>query len=163
MHDELCATAEHAGDLQGLLHIRCCCAVKWPSLTGTWLLPVAILKPVTERENLSGEKEFCWILPFVDFPILLFFQVERPPSPFSVAPQATLPPVPPRLDLLQQRVSNPPGASSPGTTSKVRHTVCPVGYEFGGAGRKEEHSGEHHVSSVISRSNSIRDFFFFLF
>uniref|UniRef100_A0A8V5H8Q5 E3 ubiquitin-protein ligase CBL n=1 Tax=Melopsittacus undulatus TaxID=13146 RepID=A0A8V5H8Q5_MELUD len=46
-------------------------------------------------------------------------KVERPPSPFSVAPQATLPPVPPRLDLLQQRVSNPPGASSPGTTSKA--------------------------------------------
>ncbi|XP_062364569.1 E3 ubiquitin-protein ligase CBL isoform X3 [Cinclus cinclus] len=45
-------------------------------------------------------------------------KVERPPSPFSVAPQATLPPVPPRLDLLQQRVANPPGASSPGTTSK---------------------------------------------
>ncbi|XP_015260971.1 PREDICTED: E3 ubiquitin-protein ligase CBL [Gekko japonicus] len=46
-------------------------------------------------------------------------KVERPPSPFSMAPQATLPPVPPRLDLLQQRVSNPPGASSPGTTSKA--------------------------------------------
>ncbi|XP_060642936.2 E3 ubiquitin-protein ligase CBL [Anolis sagrei] len=46
-------------------------------------------------------------------------KVERPPSPFSVAPQASLPPVPPRLDLLQQRVSNPPGASSPGTTSKA--------------------------------------------
>ncbi|XP_041317043.1 E3 ubiquitin-protein ligase CBL [Pyrgilauda ruficollis] len=45
-------------------------------------------------------------------------KVERPPSPFSVAPQAALPPVPPRLDLLQQRVANPPGASSPGTTSK---------------------------------------------
>ncbi|KAK2532786.1 Cbl [Columba guinea] len=50
---------------------------------------------------------------------LTAWQVERPPSPFSVAPQATLPPVPPRLDLLQQRVSNPPGASSPGTTSKA--------------------------------------------
>ncbi|XP_017593854.1 PREDICTED: LOW QUALITY PROTEIN: E3 ubiquitin-protein ligase CBL, partial [Corvus brachyrhynchos] len=46
-------------------------------------------------------------------------KVERPPSPFSVAPQAALPPVPPRLDLLQQRVANPPGASSPGTTSKA--------------------------------------------
>ncbi|XP_044295404.1 E3 ubiquitin-protein ligase CBL isoform X4 [Varanus komodoensis] len=46
-------------------------------------------------------------------------KVERPPSPFSMAPQASLPPVPPRLDLLQQRVSNPPGASSPGTTSKA--------------------------------------------
>ncbi|NWV54396.1 CBL ligase, partial [Daphoenositta chrysoptera] len=48
-------------------------------------------------------------------------KVERPPSPFSVAPQAALPPVPPRLDLLQQRGANPPGASSPGTASKVRH------------------------------------------
>uniref|UniRef100_H0YQ30 E3 ubiquitin-protein ligase CBL n=1 Tax=Taeniopygia guttata TaxID=59729 RepID=H0YQ30_TAEGU len=46
-------------------------------------------------------------------------KVERPPSPFSLAPQAALPPVPPRLDLLQQRVANPPGASSPGTTSKA--------------------------------------------
>ncbi|XP_053125160.1 E3 ubiquitin-protein ligase CBL isoform X2 [Hemicordylus capensis] len=46
-------------------------------------------------------------------------KVERPPSPFSMAPQASLPPVPPRLDLLQQRVQNPPGASSPGTTSKA--------------------------------------------
>ncbi|XP_037738158.1 E3 ubiquitin-protein ligase CBL [Chelonia mydas] len=46
-------------------------------------------------------------------------KVERPPSPFSVAPQAPLPPVPPRLDLLQQRVSIPSGASSPGTTSKA--------------------------------------------
>ncbi|XP_053223915.1 E3 ubiquitin-protein ligase CBL isoform X3 [Podarcis raffonei] len=46
-------------------------------------------------------------------------KVERPPSPFSMAPQASLPPVPPRLDLLQQRVSNPPGASSPGTTCKA--------------------------------------------
>ncbi|XP_030393914.1 E3 ubiquitin-protein ligase CBL [Gopherus evgoodei] len=46
-------------------------------------------------------------------------KVERPPSPFSVAPQASLPPVPPRLDLLQQRVSIPSGASSPGTTSKA--------------------------------------------
>ncbi|KAL7981592.1 hypothetical protein Chor_005680 [Crotalus horridus] len=47
-------------------------------------------------------------------------KVERPPSPFSMTPQAALPPVPPRLDLLQQqqRVSTPPGASSPGTTSK---------------------------------------------
>uniref|UniRef100_A0A8C5SL15 E3 ubiquitin-protein ligase CBL n=1 Tax=Laticauda laticaudata TaxID=8630 RepID=A0A8C5SL15_LATLA len=48
-------------------------------------------------------------------------KVERPPSPFSMTPQAALPPVPPRLDLLQQqqRVPNPPGASSPGTTSKA--------------------------------------------
>ncbi|XP_007439350.1 E3 ubiquitin-protein ligase CBL [Python bivittatus] len=48
-------------------------------------------------------------------------KVERPPSPFSMTPQAALPPVPPRLDLLQQqqRASNPPGASSPGTTSKA--------------------------------------------
>lgn len=70
------------------------------------------------------------------FSYSFLFQVERPPSPFSVAPQATLPPVPPRLDLLQQRVSNPPGASSPGTTSKVKYTVCPFSYDFGGTGRK---------------------------
>lgn len=63
--------------------------------------------------------------------VLIFSsQVERPPSPFSLAPQAALPPVPPRLDLLQQRVANPPGASSPGTTSKVRHTSS-VGFEWG--------------------------------
>lgn len=48
-------------------------------------------------------------------------QVERPPSPFSMAPQASLPPVPPRLDLLQQRVSLPASASGLGTASKVRH------------------------------------------
>ncbi|XP_043848402.1 E3 ubiquitin-protein ligase CBL [Dromiciops gliroides] len=46
-------------------------------------------------------------------------KIERPPSPFSMAPQASLPPVPPRLDLLQQRTSIPSGASSPGTASKV--------------------------------------------
>ncbi|XP_067421242.1 E3 ubiquitin-protein ligase CBL isoform X2 [Emydura macquarii macquarii] len=46
-------------------------------------------------------------------------KVERPPSPFSVTPQASLPPVPPRLDLLQQRMAIPPGASSSGTTSKA--------------------------------------------
>ncbi|XP_017574128.1 E3 ubiquitin-protein ligase CBL isoform X2 [Pygocentrus nattereri] len=46
-------------------------------------------------------------------------KVERPPSPLSVAPQASLPPVPPRLDLLQHRPPNPPGASSPGATSKA--------------------------------------------
>ncbi|XP_028825900.1 E3 ubiquitin-protein ligase CBL isoform X2 [Denticeps clupeoides] len=46
-------------------------------------------------------------------------KVERPPSPLSAPPQASLPPVPPRLDLLHQRPSNPPGASSPGATSKA--------------------------------------------
>uniref|UniRef100_A0A3P9A5B9 E3 ubiquitin-protein ligase CBL n=1 Tax=Esox lucius TaxID=8010 RepID=A0A3P9A5B9_ESOLU len=46
-------------------------------------------------------------------------KVERPPSPMSVAPQSSLPPVPPRLDLLQHRPPNPPGASSPGATSKA--------------------------------------------
>ncbi|XP_018610826.2 E3 ubiquitin-protein ligase CBL [Scleropages formosus] len=46
-------------------------------------------------------------------------KVERPPSPLSTGPQAGLPPVPPRLDLLQQRPANPPGASSPGATSKA--------------------------------------------
>ncbi|XP_061104310.1 LOW QUALITY PROTEIN: E3 ubiquitin-protein ligase CBL-like [Conger conger] len=46
-------------------------------------------------------------------------KVERPPSPVSTAPQASLPPVPPRLDLLQQRPPNSSGASSPGTTSKA--------------------------------------------
>nr|KAF6437135.1 Cbl proto-oncogene [Molossus molossus] len=46
-------------------------------------------------------------------------KVERPPSPFSTAPQASLPPVPPRLDLLQQRVSVPAGPSAPGTAAKA--------------------------------------------
>uniref|UniRef100_A0A452VH91 E3 ubiquitin-protein ligase CBL n=1 Tax=Ursus maritimus TaxID=29073 RepID=A0A452VH91_URSMA len=50
---------------------------------------------------------------------LTSWQVERPPSPFSMAPQASLPPVPPRLDLLQQRVSLPSSASGLGTASKV--------------------------------------------
>uniref|UniRef100_A0A8B9KZA6 E3 ubiquitin-protein ligase CBL n=1 Tax=Astyanax mexicanus TaxID=7994 RepID=A0A8B9KZA6_ASTMX len=46
-------------------------------------------------------------------------KVERPPSPLSMAPPTSLPPVPPRLDLLQHRPPNPPGASSPGATSKA--------------------------------------------
>uniref|UniRef100_A0A665VDE4 E3 ubiquitin-protein ligase CBL n=1 Tax=Echeneis naucrates TaxID=173247 RepID=A0A665VDE4_ECHNA len=46
-------------------------------------------------------------------------KVERPPSPMSMAPQSSLPPVPPRLDLLPHRPPNPPGASSPGVTTKV--------------------------------------------
>ncbi|XP_030633078.1 E3 ubiquitin-protein ligase CBL [Chanos chanos] len=46
-------------------------------------------------------------------------KVERPPSPMSMPPQSSLPPVPPRLDLLQHRAPNPPGASSPGATSKA--------------------------------------------
>ncbi|XP_015235913.1 PREDICTED: E3 ubiquitin-protein ligase CBL [Cyprinodon variegatus] len=46
-------------------------------------------------------------------------KVERPPSPMSMPPQASLPPVPPRLDLLPHRPPNPPGASSPGATSKA--------------------------------------------
>uniref|UniRef100_A0A4W4F4S8 E3 ubiquitin-protein ligase CBL n=1 Tax=Electrophorus electricus TaxID=8005 RepID=A0A4W4F4S8_ELEEL len=47
-------------------------------------------------------------------------KVERPPSPLSAAPHSSLPPVPPRLDLLNQhRPPNPPGASSPGATSKA--------------------------------------------
>uniref|UniRef100_A0A672ZP43 E3 ubiquitin-protein ligase CBL n=1 Tax=Sphaeramia orbicularis TaxID=375764 RepID=A0A672ZP43_9TELE len=47
-------------------------------------------------------------------------KVERPPSPMSMAPQSSLPPVPPRLDLLPHRPSNPSsGASSPGVTTKA--------------------------------------------
>ncbi|XP_019748290.1 E3 ubiquitin-protein ligase CBL isoform X2 [Hippocampus comes] len=46
-------------------------------------------------------------------------KVERPPSPMSVTPQSSLPPVPPRLDLLPHRPPNPPGASSPGVTAKA--------------------------------------------
>ncbi|XP_070684877.1 E3 ubiquitin-protein ligase CBL [Pempheris klunzingeri] len=45
-------------------------------------------------------------------------KVERPPSPMSMPPQS-LPPVPPRLDLLPHRPPNPPGASSPGVTTKA--------------------------------------------
>lgn len=40
----------------------------------------------------------------------------------SGTPQSSLPPVPPRLDLLPHRTPNPPGASSPGVSSKV--TKC---------------------------------------
>ncbi|XP_060799837.1 E3 ubiquitin-protein ligase CBL isoform X4 [Neoarius graeffei] len=46
-------------------------------------------------------------------------KVERPPSPLSMPPQTSLPPVPPRLDLIPHRPPNPPGASSPGATSKA--------------------------------------------
>lgn len=50
---------------------------------------------------------------------VLVIQVERPPSPMSITPQSSLPPVPPRLDLIPHRPQNPTGASSPGVTSKV--------------------------------------------
>uniref|UniRef100_A0A672QLK7 E3 ubiquitin-protein ligase CBL n=1 Tax=Sinocyclocheilus grahami TaxID=75366 RepID=A0A672QLK7_SINGR len=50
---------------------------------------------------------------------LTAWQVERPPSPLSAAPQPVVPPVPPRLDLFPLRPTNPPGASSPGATSKA--------------------------------------------
>ncbi|TRZ02059.1 hypothetical protein DNTS_031649 [Danionella cerebrum] len=50
---------------------------------------------------------------------LLGAKVERPPSPLSILPQPVVPPVPPRLDLLPLRPTNPPGASSPGATSKA--------------------------------------------
>uniref|UniRef100_A0A8C5AVS4 E3 ubiquitin-protein ligase CBL n=1 Tax=Gadus morhua TaxID=8049 RepID=A0A8C5AVS4_GADMO len=43
-------------------------------------------------------------------------KVERPPSPMSLTPQASLPPVPPRLDLLQHRPASASGASSPAAT-----------------------------------------------
>ncbi|KAM9317684.1 E3 ubiquitin-protein ligase CBL [Pholidichthys leucotaenia] len=46
-------------------------------------------------------------------------KVERPPSPMSVTPQSSLPPVPPRLDLLPHRPTSAPGASSPGVNSKA--------------------------------------------
>lgn len=94
---------------------------------GHWLHSCEVL---TEQFVTSGAAEplqragIVCAEPCADFAIALC-QVERPPSPFSVAPQAALPPVPPRLDLLQQRVANPPGASSPGTTSKVRHSSLP--------------------------------------
>lgn len=98
------------------------------------------LKASPRKRSSAG---FCHLLIFLVF----LFQVERPPSPFSVAPQATLPPVPPRLDLLQQRVSNPPGASSPGTSSKVKHAPCPFRWDFGGAG---ECFGKSCMFSVTS-------------
>ncbi|MBN3293341.1 CBL ligase, partial [Polypterus senegalus] len=46
-------------------------------------------------------------------------KMERPSSPVSMSPLDSLPPVPPRLDLLQQRPSSSTGSSSPGATSKV--------------------------------------------
>ncbi|XP_059932236.1 E3 ubiquitin-protein ligase CBL isoform X3 [Gadus macrocephalus] len=46
-------------------------------------------------------------------------KVERPPSPMSLTPQASLPPVPPRLDLLQHRPASASGASSPVVSTKA--------------------------------------------
>lgn len=46
-------------------------------------------------------------------------QVERPPSPVS-----QLPPVPPRLDLLQQRPSSSHSAQGQGATPKVCVSIC---------------------------------------
>lgn len=34
VHFQLCAIAKSTGGLQGLLHVKCCCAVKLPSFTG---------------------------------------------------------------------------------------------------------------------------------
>lgn len=42
----------------------------------------------------------------------------------SGAPQSSLPPVPPRLDLIPPRPLNSSGASSPGVTSKVTGIYC---------------------------------------
>ncbi|XP_063293182.1 E3 ubiquitin-protein ligase CBL [Pelobates fuscus] len=50
-------------------------------------------------------------------------KVERPPSPLSLAPQASLPPVPPRLDLLPPRPASSTGACSPSTSSKVPSSI----------------------------------------
>ncbi|XP_053547331.1 E3 ubiquitin-protein ligase CBL [Bombina bombina] len=50
-------------------------------------------------------------------------KVERPPSPLSMCPPCSLPPVPPRLDLLPQRPPNPPGACSPASTSKASSSL----------------------------------------
>ena len=66
--------------------------------------------------------------------MLLFvcvIQVERPPSPMSMPPQSSLPPVPPRLDLLTHRPPNPPGASSPGVTTKVTEHAPSKQLKFG--------------------------------
>lgn len=56
-------------------------------------------------------------------------KVERPPSPFSLAPQAPLPPVPPRLDLLQQRASAPAGpglGAAPKAVASTLHKDKPL-------------------------------------
>ncbi|KAM9298997.1 E3 ubiquitin-protein ligase CBL [Gastrophryne carolinensis] len=50
-------------------------------------------------------------------------KVERPPSPMSATPQAGLPPVPPRLDLLPQRAQISQGASSPSIISKATSSL----------------------------------------
>lgn len=80
--------------------------------------------------------------------LLLLFQVERPPSPMSMAPQSSLPPVPPRLDLLPHRPPNPPGASSPGLTSKVSEHTQPVLFRQEGT-LKEWKFGSGVISQIV--------------
>lgn len=115
----------------------CCSAGNWLHSWRTVVTHRAVCHQFcsqTAGKPLQGTA-ILWVEPCADCAVVPS-QVERPPSPFSVAPQAALPPVPPRLDLLQQRVANPPGASSPGTTSKVRHALFPFSYDLGGAGRE---------------------------
>ncbi|NXY87797.1 CBL ligase, partial [Alcedo cyanopectus] len=127
---KICAENDKDVKIEPCGHLMCTsCLTAWqvriaPSCKAGCSSAVSLINtdlsghPPQHREELLRKVLLdSWGVYSLVFPIL--FQVERPPSPFSVAPQATLPPVPPRLDLLQQRVSNPPGASSPGTTSKA--------------------------------------------
>lgn len=115
---------------------RCCSAGNWLHSWRTVVTHRAICHQYCSQTagKPLQRTAILWVEPCADCAVVPS-QVERPPSPFSVAPQAALPPVPPRLDLLQQRVANPPGASSPGTSSKVRHAPFPFSCDLGGAGR----------------------------
>lgn len=99
----------------------------------TWMGTVALSSFLL---RLLTTKNPVGLTVFEDLFLILVFcppsvQVERPPSPMSMAPQCSLPPVPPRLDLLPHRPPNPPGAGSPGVTSKVpEHAQHIVGGDY---------------------------------
>ncbi|MGH0162534.1 UNVERIFIED_CONTAM: hypothetical protein FKN15_068662 [Acipenser sinensis] len=122
-----CLTAWQESEGQGCPFCRC-------EIKGTE--PI-VVDPFNPKDNSGGSVSRAWFgaegTPSPNYddddddrledPLFMMSKLacskeERPPSPMSLAPQASLPPVPPRLDLLQHRPCNP-GASSPGATSKA--------------------------------------------
>ncbi|KAG7483528.1 hypothetical protein MATL_G00039390 [Megalops atlanticus] len=104
-----CLTAWQESEGQGCPFCRC-------EIKGTE--PI-VVDPFNPKDTSATMTTTACLDPHLMMSKLASAKIERPPSPVSTAPQASLPPVPPRLDLLQQRPPNPPGASSPGATSKA--------------------------------------------
>ncbi|RXM96158.1 E3 ubiquitin-protein ligase CBL [Acipenser ruthenus] len=121
-----CLTAWQESEGQGCPFCRC-------EIKGTE--PI-VVDPFDPKDNSGGSFSRAW------------FGAEGTPSPnyddddddrledplFMMSKlacsKASLPPVPPRLDLLQHRPCNPPGASSPGATSKNFSAGASVSQEY---------------------------------